>query len=311
MRKISSLVLVSSITISGLFAPTIYAEEFVCDEVTANEISKGARLIRRGAIDITTVLLEFIWNRVPNTKEILYDIPLGAVVEIGLKKAGLKFDNNNAAAKSIIRDISKVPSAILKALDDVEVGSTGVKFDAANVVSAIVKPATKAACIAFLQERGYETNDASQICNYPGDFVARIFVVAGKDKQKAKHNASFPRYFVEEFNAGWIARPLMQEPTKNYVVAQISRVYAHYKIGDLVSSTVRGLANTAKFMVVRRGYRFGGSACAVGSFAVDFVATGAVQFVSTISLATPARIMFDVVDWANSAVKEKYSRSIL
>jgi len=325
MRKISGLVLVSAATLSLLFSENIRADEVITDEVTAcekdekeireavNNISEGVVLIESGVAEIVTTVLSFVWNRVPNTKELLYDISLGAFIEIALKKVGLDFGNDNAAAKSIIRDISKVPSAFLKAFDDVEVGGTGLKFDTANIVSQIAKPLTKAGCILALQRQGYESGSASQICNYPGDFGARMIVIAGNDKQREKNNESLLVYLANNFNGGWIVRPITQIPPKNAVVDLISSVYARYKIGGAVYSAVSGFAKPfAASMYI--GFKYDrnpgyGPILVVlnvlGSLAVDYIATGTVQLVSTICLATPARIVFDVVDWASGPLKEK------
>lgn len=291
MRKLSRLALVSAATFSLLLSQNLRADEIITDEITSemreqeikeavNHISQGAVLIESGVAEIVSTVLGFFWNRVPNAEELFYDISLGAFIEIALKKVGLDFGNNNPSAKSIIRDISKVPSAVLKAFYNVEVGGTGIKFGTANVVSQITKPLTKIGCIVLLKKHGYEDDSASEICNYPGDFFARIFVLAGKDKQKSENSDYFYQYFVEKFNKGWIVRPLIQETVKNFVVNLISGVYASYQVGDTVSNGV---------------YRMAGH-----NFLVTYIATAAVQYVSTMCLGTPARIVSDVVDWASS-----------
>src|SRR2546428_2825826 len=101
MRKISSLVLVSTATLSLLFSESIRANEAITDEVTAcdkdekeireavNNISEGVVLIESGVVEIVSTVLRFIWNRFPNTRELAYDISIGAFIEIALKKVGL------------------------------------------------------------------------------------------------------------------------------------------------------------------------------------------------------------------------------
>ncbi|NRA73944.1 MAG: hypothetical protein HRU36_04310 [Rickettsiales bacterium] len=90
---------------------------------------------------------QFIVQRIPNRKEILYTIIPYAVLQVPFGKVvdGLA---SNPSTKSVFRDVVKGVSVITTVFyTDTELGSTGIKYDIGFAAGAIVKPICKLSLI--------------------------------------------------------------------------------------------------------------------------------------------------------------------
>jgi hypothetical protein len=309
MRNTFKLLLV----ILAMFSVSIAAQEdnpeLVKKEVQESvaHLKEGAWRIESGVYEIVSTGAGFVWNRVPNRKELFYDVAVCAVVEQILRSGGLNLGNNKPAAKTIVRNLAKVPAGLAKFFDQVEVAGTGMKFGRANVLSQIVKPFVQGGSIVALQQIGFDPIRASELSNYPGDTVARAIVLVGNDRQKANSTAGLTEYFLENLNPSWAIRPLTQVPPKNWVVGQLSDYYAAYAVGDFLSKVVYASANamlgakmTERGGILGNAAQWGGYKYYVVGLPIatttSLSALATAQFMATAVLATPARVVQDAFD---------------
>lgn len=126
---------------------------------------------------------KFIWARVPNRGEMAVDaivcIPLEILLERG---AGLNL-GDSANAKSLVRDLGKLVTAVVKSIFKTEVAGSGKSYDISNVLSQLSKPGIKLPVYYLLVGRDWAPGIAGAIANFPGDIVARTWIKLGEDYQ--------------------------------------------------------------------------------------------------------------------------------
>lgn len=319
-RSISFLFLALLFLSSNLLAQNTQQDENATQVEVQDALShvyEGICFISFGAKEVVETSAKFVWDRVPNSEEIFYDIIIGTFVEMGLNGLGLDLGKNNPAAKCVVRDFTRTLTMIPKVIQSTEVGSTGIKFDAANVVGQIVKPLTKSAGIIFLQKvYGYDGELASEKANHLGDTLSRAIVLAGIERQKANSTLSFFEYVDQKFSFGWGLSAISQVIPKNFVVVLIAHRIKQYRVGDKVDSLVNGA--TALFLghalqgaggvfaagAFLRAQGFKLPMAYAAAFGASYAAIAMNQLANTYLLATPARVTMDLFDWTAGQIKE-------
>lgn len=260
-------------------------------------------------------IVEFCWARVPNTQELLYDVPGCSAIDLTLKVVGLDFGDDNPVAATMVRDLSKMPIAVGKALHGVEVGGTGLVFQRENVYSQVAKPFGKLMCVIPANKlMGISAETAGEWCNLSGDIPARALVNAGNERQRTKSALSAEEYFVRNFDPAWITNAIFQILPKYFLMVDISHAMGHFKIG---SKVVGGVFNAGSSLLgaqltagngVRGNYNalraqqhmaITSGLAAVG---INLAALMAKTFVNTAIMTFPARVVIDVVDKGGPAV---------
>lgn len=142
------------------------------------------------------------WQYFPNIEEIVINTLSGTAVEMMLEP--LLDLGGNIAAKELFRDIAKIPGTFVLMYSDVDYGSTGYKYDFANVVSQFAKTACNAILIGgsyYLSGQGLAKTVApwaNILCEIP----ARTIIEVGRLKQKGNDTTTpFPEYYLNHMNS--------------------------------------------------------------------------------------------------------------
>lgn len=225
----------------------------------AMHLAHGLERIESGFYEVIVTAGEFSLKRIPNRGEILSDSIPVALVEILLKAGGWNF-GSNPASKLILRDLAKLPSALIKTGLGIELGGTGRNFDSVKLAAALAKVAVKGTVLVYLLKNDVALNAAQaerdalalvpdaadklkaaettllevtlaamkaagSASNYPGDFVTRLIILPNNDLQDEKSSLSYSDYVKSNLNVGWILgwiyRSAMQEMPKVYICAKI------------------------------------------------------------------------------------------
>ncbi len=162
--------------------------------------------------------LEFFINHIPNSKELIIDAAFLTPIEM---LVSTYFHFSSAAANAVLRDIAKVPTAVIKESFGITVGSTGVHYGPGHTYSQYSKIAGKVGGVVAGYFLGYDIDAAAKRANMPSDMVARIFVNIEKEKQqidKARKKKfgdqyiaqSYWDYFTENLNAQWPLKAVLE-----------------------------------------------------------------------------------------------------
>lgn len=314
MRSIYAKALCVLTMFSLLFSVNTFAENQTL--IDHRHQAEKPYAIYEGSLELVNGVATFVWKRVPNKDELFYDVLLTSAVDLFLKEFGLlNVGNNNPAAKTVIRDMSKFVTAIPKVLTDVELGSTGIKFDSANLASTFVKPIVKIGFIYHYKSQGYSDEEASQLANYPGDIIARSIQLVGRDRQLMNAtNETLKDFIAENMDPNWAVQGVMQAAPKTWMTNSLSDIIKHAKIGDKIVMFVYNAANyVLPFMLVptlnirgnARDLTDAGYSRSIAYPLAVFTAytsTVLVQLFNTYVLATPSRILMDSIGYGWNAV---------
>ncbi len=145
---------------------------------TKLNVTELAEYFKPGALRVG----RFIWARVPNLQEMGLDglvcIPLEILLERG---AGLNLGSTNA--KSLVRDLAKLITSVVKSVTNTEVAGSGKAYDASNILSQLSKPGIKFPIYFLLTRNGFSSGVAGALANFPGDVTARTWIKLGEDYQ--------------------------------------------------------------------------------------------------------------------------------
>lgn len=206
------------------FSPHMFASQ-------AESASKSEKKLSSSPIS------DFIWKRIPNRNEIIADVGLQTPIDMLI---GCYVDlGKNPIAKAVVRDISKLPSAILKAFQGTQVGGTEFSFDRSNVYSQIVKVGVKVGGIHYLSNHFHvDAEKAALLSNFPGDCAARSLVKVGMDSQIANSTLPIEAFFFQEFDPSWGYNAVAEVAPKLALVSFIGAGIKKLKIGENIKKTV-------------------------------------------------------------------------
>ena len=270
----------------------------------------------------------FAWKRIPNTDELLYDVGLGTLIEMFLAGLGIDFSKVGPAQKAVIRDLSKTIAVFGKTAKSVEVGSTGLKFDSANIISQVIKPSSKFGVIYLFQRASGSENLSKKgidIANYVGDALSRIFLTLGNERQLANSTQqSLYEFARDNFEPSWVVLAVFEVSLKNWVTNQISDHIASFMLAKKMTETVYAVANLLPLQSFKLNLKDGvlknganvhnGGLSPVfaypAAFLVSYVAVAATQLMYTYLLTPPARISMDLIKamWKSSYVQEPWNQ---
>lgn len=168
----------------------------------------------------------WILARVPNVKETFYNtIPLAVINAFGeeeINKLG-----SNPTAKSVIRDVFKIPGTIWSAYENTEIGGTGQKYDAGNVWGALGKAVCKVTIVCSCAATKINVELASRGANYACEPIPRATALISKARQEA--NATDIPYKEDFFKR--IDTPLVLEA----LGSSIPKTFASDQLGQILS----------------------------------------------------------------------------
>src|SRR3989338_6725477 len=168
-------------------------------------------------------LVEFCWKRVPNAQEILWYSGIEETIDLLLGDY-TKSLVHNPAAKSVLRDTMKMPSAIIKAQQGVRVGGTEYYFDRSHAYSQSTKMVFKiGGMLTLITIFKMPPGKAAVLANYPADIIARYFVKAGQYRQKSNSTASFEEYLLTGSEPIWLLETVVEIAPKIVVTHYVGK----------------------------------------------------------------------------------------
>lgn len=164
-------------------------------------------------IDITNFGWDY-WNRIPNTKEIFNTVATTSLIDV-LTAPLFTSLGNHPSAKNVLRDIAKIPSIMMNAMQDTPIGGTKYMYDAFNVGAAVAKVGCKVTFIfgvpmvmpqAFLLPTDIMARIANGVCEVPSSAL----LLAGKERQdKNEQDIPAVSYFFYNLKAAWFLNGIL------------------------------------------------------------------------------------------------------
>lgn len=213
--------------------------------------------------------LQWSYKRVPNFQELFTNSWPLAALEFCFTESIGRLAGNNPIAKSVFRDLTKIPSNIFAWLYGSELGHTNIKYDIGNVYAGVAKTFSKFASIELYKtwylssdepQEGFPPLDkladyliqqqlqfASRMSNFVGEPIARVFAIISKEKQESgATDVGYFEYAYSKLNPELIFQAIIEGITKTIIADRISTILTTLN----VFAQIKGLSlNTEKVIL--------------------------------------------------------------
>lgn len=167
----------------------------------------------------------FIWNCVPNRKEVMISTSISTLMEVGLE-AFINL-NDSVVARESFRDAAKILGNYISMHQNTSFGGTKYRYDEANFIAQVVKTCSKVALMSGLYYFGGKDCALAwaTYVNVACELVPITLTEVGRQKQDENDKTPFLQYY-------------MQNVTLNYGFNKFTTIASINSLGKKLPSNI-------------------------------------------------------------------------
>jgi hypothetical protein len=191
----------------------------------------------------------YVWDRVPNSNEIVYTTIPNAVIQTILSPIPNRFDTSHPTVLVVFRDIIKLPSLYVTSHAGIEIGGTGVKHDPNGFVGSLYKVVCKVGILSGGGIAGLKPGAMSSLAigsNFACEPLARFYKITSREYQINCKNCSLSySEFMQKHLSDITTRTVIESASKTFT----SDMIAGYTFKPLFGASERYIDDWANYVL--------------------------------------------------------------
>jgi hypothetical protein len=171
----------------------------------------------------------FVTLRLPNANEVFANTISKSIADTLLGRYVNVF-GDNPGASSIVRDVIKIPGALITAYYELEIGHTGDIHDAGSLYALGSRLLCKGSILGATYAMGSNLELAGRYSNYPCDSFSRFFYIVSRERQaiireNPEYNLTYHEFLTQNSKFSWVVEATGEATLKTFVGDMISQTF--------------------------------------------------------------------------------------